>query len=120
MSQPQQPQWAALPTPSPGTGQQGTPTPQPLALSQPIDPTATAGPKKRSAVASTPGIPDIPDLPDNHPRESLVVYYSRLISTSQEHLARPIVQLQQMGMFDMFEFFFTDVKIVLLSLGPRS
>jgi len=53
--------------------------------------------------------------------ESLVVYCSRqLNNTPQEQLAHPVAKLQQIGMVQMFDFSFTDVKIVLLSLGVHS
>eukprot|EP00302_Diacronema_sp_CCMP2436_P052134 CAMPEP_0180063128 /NCGR_PEP_ID=MMETSP0985-20121206/7471_1 /TAXON_ID=483367 /ORGANISM="non described non described, Strain CCMP 2436" /LENGTH=250 /DNA_ID=CAMNT_0021993319 /DNA_START=175 /DNA_END=928 /DNA_ORIENTATION=+ len=86
-----------------------------------------------AAAAANGGTPDIPDLEDNDPLvaplfalfegnkptadESLVIYCSRLSGMPRQQLIRQIIPLQQMGMVQMFDFSFTDVKIVLLSVG---
>ncbi|KAJ1639259.1 hypothetical protein T492DRAFT_938442 [Pavlovales sp. CCMP2436] len=133
-----QPTTQLLPPPQP------PPPPLDAAFTSPLPPPPPAAftppppPPPLSAAASASDnsdYPYIPDYEDDHPHvlpmlarfnaipstanESLLVYCSRLSDTPQEHLARPIVQLQQMGMVQMFNFSFTDVKIVLLSLGPR-
>mmetsp|Transcript_25574 Transcript_25574/g.60059 ORF Transcript_25574/g.60059 Transcript_25574/m.60059 type:complete len:188 (-) Transcript_25574:116-679(-) len=82
------------------------------------------------------GIFDIPDYPNHHPLvapvlarfraippragETLVVYCSRMSETPRDELLKHVIELQQMGMVQIFDFSFTDVKIVLLSLGPKS
>ncbi|KAJ1635604.1 hypothetical protein T492DRAFT_902411 [Pavlovales sp. CCMP2436] len=56
---------------------------------------------------------DIPDYPDDHLLVALLLArFNAIPPTANESL------LQQMGMVQMFDFSFTDVKIVLLSMNP--